>query len=54
MLSDTQRYNKILYCRLLLGDTMLNEDCFWCGFITSPMCECGSDTEYWTLPASMS
>jgi len=31
--------------RLLLGDTMLNEDCFRCGFITSPMCECGCDGE---------
>ena len=29
----------------VIGDTMLNEDCFRCGFSTSPMCECGSDRQ---------
>ena len=45
VLLPADRKTGVMYCRLLLGDTMLNEDCFRCGFTTSPICECGSDRE---------
>jgi len=35
----------ISFCRLLLHDTMLNDDSFRCGTSVSPACDCGSDRE---------
>ena len=35
----------IMTMNRVIGDTMLNEDCFRCGFMTFPMCNCGSDRE---------
>ena len=35
----------ISFCRLLLHDTMLNDDSFRCGTSVTPVCDCGSDRE---------
>ena len=38
-------YECVSYCRILLDDTMLNEDAFRVGISDTYMCECGQERE---------
>jgi len=41
------------YCRMLLNNTMLNEDGFRTQISDSPVCDCGTDYESVEFPARM-
>ena len=45
LLFPRNRNTGISYCRLLLGDTMLNYDSFRCGVADDPMCSFAKETE---------
>jgi len=45
VLFPKERTPGILYCRLMPGDTVLNDDSYRCGLTDSPMCDCTYDRE---------
>jgi len=42
---DTLRFTNVSYCRMLLHDTMLNEDAHRTGTCESTICDCGMERE---------
>jgi len=39
----------VSYCRILLHDTMLNDDAFRTGIADTPICECGQQMKLWSM-----